>query len=47
VRATIWADLAALPEEIRRKMRLIHFPDEAVGMPTVIPMLSEGEVLTP
>jgi ribonuclease BN (tRNA processing enzyme) len=44
---TAYANLAALPEEIRRRMHLIHFPDEAVGMPTVIPMLSEGEVLQP
>jgi ribonuclease BN (tRNA processing enzyme) len=42
---TAYADLAALPAEIRGKMHLIHFPDEAVGMPTAIPMLSEGQVL--
>jgi ribonuclease BN (tRNA processing enzyme) len=38
--------LAALPEDLRRRMRLIHFPDEMEGMPTAIPMLNEGDVLT-
>jgi len=37
--------LAALPEEIRRRMRLIHFPDEMEGIPTAIPLLDEGDVL--
>lgn len=42
---TPYDELAKLPADLRGRMRLIHFPDEMVGMPTTIPMLSEGEVL--
>ena len=42
---TPYEALAALPEEIRRRMRLIHYPDEMVGLPVAIPLLAEGEVL--
>jgi ribonuclease BN (tRNA processing enzyme) len=42
---TPYEQLAALPEGVRRRMHLIHFPDEMVGLPTAIPMLREGQVL--
>lgn len=42
---TPYADLAALPEAIRRKMRLIHCPDELPAEASVIPLLREGEIL--
>lgn len=39
---TAYADLAALPETTRRKMRLIHYPDQLTE--SVIPLVREGEV---
>lgn len=42
---TAYADLLALPEDVRRKMRLIHYPDEHDVDGSVIPALREGEVL--
>jgi ribonuclease BN (tRNA processing enzyme) len=41
---TAYADLAALPEDLRKKMRLIHYPDTLdLSNPTITP-LAEGKI---
>jgi len=44
---TDYEALAALPPGLRRKMRLIHYPDGFDASASAIPALSEGEVLHP
>ncbi len=44
---TAYADLAALPAELRAKMRLIHYPDGFDEAKSVIELCHEGEVLAP
>lgn len=44
---TPYASLATLPEDLRRKMRLIHYPDAFDIETSVIRPLREGEVLQP
>ena len=39
---TAYADLAALPEEKRANMRLIHYPDDFDRTTSVIPTLEQG-----
>ena len=41
---TPYEKLAALPEEVRRKMRLIHYPDDFDLPSSVIEPLREGRV---
>lgn len=38
------ADLEALPEAQRARMRLIHYPDELAGRETLIPLARPGEL---
>lgn len=40
---TPYAKLAVLPEEIRAKMRLIHYPDDFDGESSVIELLRQGQ----
>lgn len=42
---TAYAQLAALPEGTRRKLRLIHYPDDFETESSAIPLLAEGDVL--
>lgn len=42
---TPYEKLAALPESTRKKMRLIHYPDEFDVGASVIPALRQGELL--
>ncbi len=42
---TAYTDLLGLPESTKRKMRLIHYPDEHDVEQSAIPALREGEVL--
>ncbi len=44
---TPYADLAALPVELRAKMRLIHYPDSFDIEASNITVLREGDVLAP
>jgi ribonuclease BN (tRNA processing enzyme) len=44
---TPYASLAALPAELRRKMRLIHYPDGFDAAHSAIPALVEGDRLRP
>lgn len=44
---TPYADLAALPVELRAKMRLIHYPDNFDIEASNITVLREGDVLVP
>jgi ribonuclease BN (tRNA processing enzyme) len=44
---TAYSDLAALPAELRARMRLIHYPDFFDTGGSVITPLQEGEVLRP
>jgi ribonuclease BN (tRNA processing enzyme) len=44
---TAYADLAALPAELRAKMRLIHYPDGFDEAASVIKLCHEGEILMP
>lgn len=41
---TPYEKLAALPEELRRKMRLVHIPDDFDRLGSVIPVLEEGRL---
>jgi len=41
------AALAALPEALRRRMRLVHYPDGLDDTGSTIPLLREGDVLQP
>lgn len=43
---TAYADLLGLPEEIRARMRLIHYPDVFDPAASAIRCLAEGEVVT-
>jgi ribonuclease BN (tRNA processing enzyme) len=43
---TPYADLAALPPDVRAKMRLIHYPDEFDVAGSVISPLRQGETVT-
>lgn len=43
---TKYEDLAALPEDLRAKMRLIHFPDEFDHAASVIETLEQGRLYT-
>ena len=42
---TAYSDLAALPSDVRRRMRLIHYPDQFDTATSTIAALGEGEVL--
>jgi ribonuclease BN (tRNA processing enzyme) len=44
---TAYSELAALPEELRAKMRLVHYPDDFDVSSSVIRALRQGEVLRP
>jgi ribonuclease BN (tRNA processing enzyme) len=44
---TPYAELAALPPELRAKMRLIHYPDGFDTASSAITALREGEILRP
>lgn len=44
---TLYAELAALPAELRARMRLIHFPDAFDEADSAIRVLREGDVLRP
>ncbi|MCK6550563.1 MBL fold metallo-hydrolase [Myxococcota bacterium] len=43
---TPYEALATLPERIRRKLRLVHYPDQLDVARTIIPPLREGELVT-
>jgi ribonuclease BN (tRNA processing enzyme) len=43
---TAYERLAALPEQIRTRMRLIHYSDNFSPQHSLIPCLQEGERLT-
>ena len=42
---TPYEKLAALPEELRRKMRLVHYPDAFDRVSSNIPVLDEGKLV--
>ncbi len=42
---TTYAELASLPESLRRKMRLIHYPDDFTPPDGALALLQEGETL--
>lgn len=44
---TPYAALAALPAELRARMRLVHYPDGFDASASAIPALREGDVLRP
>jgi ribonuclease BN (tRNA processing enzyme) len=44
---TPYTALAALPEPVRRRMRLIHYPDSFDPAQSAIAVLREGDVLAP
>jgi len=44
---TTYSELAALPEELRARMRLIHYADDFDTSSSVIRPLQQGEVLRP
>ena len=43
---TPYEDLAGLPEALRARMHLIHYPDDFAAQPGGIPCLREGDVLS-
>jgi ribonuclease BN (tRNA processing enzyme) len=43
---TAYEELAKLPAELRRKMRLIHYPDAFEDLESAIELLQEGAVLS-
>ena len=43
---TAYADLAALPEPLRRKLRLIHYADDFDPAHSLIDVLREGQMVT-
>ena len=44
---TPYSSLAALPADLRARMRLIHYPDELDTADSAIAALTEGEILRP